>query len=79
MLRQTRNSARRGVEMQTNTTMTEPAENKSPRRLPRLCPVCGSGRTHRSRVGLIERLVVWLRYRPYRCDHCKSRFWKFRW
>ena len=59
--------------------MSESTEPKPSRRLPPLCPVCGSGRTLRSRVGLFERLVVLLRYRPYRCDHCKSRFWKFRW
>jgi hypothetical protein len=60
--------------------MTEPTEQKQSRRLPPLCPVCGSERTHRSRVRLYERpIVLVLRYRPYRCDHCKSRFWKFRW
>jgi hypothetical protein len=43
-----------------------------------LCPYCQSDLTHRSRTrGIVESLLVFLRIRPYRCDECDCRF--FRW
>lgn len=42
------------------------------------CPGCQSDLTRRSRTrGIVESLLVFLRIRPYRCDECDCRF--FRW
>jgi hypothetical protein len=42
------------------------------------CPDCQSNLTHESRTrGIVESLLVFLRIRPYRCEQCDYRF--FRW
>jgi len=43
------------------------------------CPYCQSDLTHRSRTrGIVESLLVFLRIRPYRCDECDCRFFRWR-
>jgi len=43
------------------------------------CPGCQSDLTHRSRTrGILESLLVFLRIRPYRCDECDCRFFRWR-
>ena len=42
------------------------------------CPQCTSQRIHQSRRrGIIERILAMLFVRPFRCERCDSRF--FRW
>jgi hypothetical protein len=42
------------------------------------CPDCQSDLTHKSRAtGIVEFLLVFLWIRPYRCEECDCRF--FRW
>jgi len=46
--------------------------------VPVSCPDCQCGRIHRSRTrGTVEFLLAFLRFRPYRCEECDFRF--FRW
>lgn len=43
------------------------------------CPGCKSELTHRSRTrGIVESLPVFLPIRPYRCDECDCRFFRWR-
>jgi hypothetical protein len=67
-----------GAKMSQYPVMADHTEHRS-RRKPPQCTACASAHTRRSQVRWFERPLVLLRYRPYRCEHCKTRFWLFRW
>src|ERR1700674_3463932 len=46
--------------------------------VPIFCPDCQCGRIHRSKTrGFLESLLALLHFRPFRCEECDFRF--FRW
>ncbi len=50
-------------------------EDNSKRKGPRVCPVCGVTDIRPSRVrGVVDTVMSWFRYAPFRCRSCWSRF-----
>lgn len=41
------------------------------------CPECQSTETRCSHRRLWERLLIVFLLRPYRCENCQRRFWRF--
>jgi hypothetical protein len=44
---------------------------------PRQCPRCNGLSFHASRTGWLRRLTVLILLRPFRCDYCHLRLWRF--